>query len=251
MKKFHLYIFMTLLFSCAVNAADFSQLEAAKAQLQEGVDTQKERVLLSSLRAFKRLRREYPSHLKWLLNHYIGLNYYRLGTYYHHVANNEEWAEESYQKGLKALKRSANQHPFAETDALISAINGNLIPLSWWWSKISLGMKSGDYIEKARKAGPQNPRVWLLSGIGRIFTPKTYGGGAEPALRDLNKSIRLFENQGANLGEIPLPSWGIDEAYYWQGIVFQKLGRDREALAAFRKARRINPRNARAASKLK
>jgi len=252
MKKFHLY-FIGLLLSCTVNAVDFSQLEATKARLQEGIDTQQEKVLLSSLEAFQRQLQGYPSHLKWLVNHYIGFNYYQLGTYYQYVANNQEWAKEYYQKGLAVLKKSANQHPFAETDALISAIYGNLIPLSWWWNKIPFGIKSGDYIEKARKTGPQNPRVWLLSGIGRIFTPETYGGGALPALRDLVKSIGLFEkNPGGGLNrEIPLPSWGYDEAYYWKGIVLRKLGHEAKAQAAFREAIKINPRNARAAFKLK
>lgn len=249
MKKFHLYFFITLLFSCAVNASDFG-LYALKLQLQKAVDTQQPRELLSSLRAFQRLRMESPSRLNWLVDHYIGLNHYRLATYYHHIANNDESAKKFYQEGLEALKKSANQQQFAETYALISAINGNLIPLSWWWSKISLGIKSGDHIEKARKAGPQNPRVWLLSGIGRIFTPETYGGGNEPALRDLNKSIKLFENQGDSLTEI-LPSWGKDEAYYWKGIVLQKLGREREAQAFFQKAIMINPKNALALSKIK
>lgn len=241
MKKFHLY-FIALLLSCTVNAADFSQLKEAKKQLQKGIDTQQEEVLLSSLEMFQEQLRGSPVHPEWLVNHYIGFNYYQLGTYYQYVADNQERAKEYYQEGLAALKKSANQHPFAETDALISAIYGNLIPLSWWWNKISFGINSGDYIEKARKAGPKNPRVWLLSGIGRIFTPETYGGGARPALKDLLKSIKLFEKNpgdgpgdGLN-GEIPLPSWGYDEAYYWQGIVSRKLGDEENAQKAFREA---------------
>lgn len=246
-KKYPWLFSVVLLLSLTVEAANIDhQIDAAKARLQNGVDSQQQEVLRASLYDFQLLLSDASPKNRWLINHYIGLNHHRLGLYYHQVINNKKNAKWHYQKGLEALQRSVKQYPFAESYALLSDINGNLIPLSGWWSTIVLGMRSGEYMKKALKMAPNSPRVWLLSGIGKIYTPKIYGGGLKPALQDLLKSIRLFETKpGPNS---PLPDWGYDEAYLWKGIVLKKMNRQREAQTAFKKAILINPKNVQASS---
>jgi len=82
--------------------------------------------------------------------------------------------------------------------------------------------------------------VWLISGISAMFTPKTFGGGAERAERDLRKAIALFETDRP---VAPAPSWGRADAWIWLGQALQKEEKIDDARAAYQKALEIQPGN--------
>ena len=86
--------------------------------------------------------------------------------------------------------------------------------------------------------GPQNPRVWLLKGVGNIFKPKLFGGGAEKAEVDIRKAISLYEHDAP---ASPRPAWGRAEAWAWLGQALDKQDKRGDARAAFVKALEIDP----------
>ena len=86
--------------------------------------------------------------------------------------------------------------------------------------------------------GPDNPRVWLLRGIGAMFTPSQFGGGISEAEKHLKKAAVLFESDNPVR---PAPSWGKAEVYAWIGQVYQKQNKAADAVVAYNKALEIDP----------
>lgn len=140
-----------------------------------------------------------------------------------------------------SLEESAKKLELPETFALQSSVLGQIIvtsrnPLTG----MMLGMKSGDAMEKAIALAPANPRVWLLRGIGAIYTPSMFGGGLDKAQEYLEKSIKLFD---ADNPPKPLPAWGRAEAFIWLGQVYAKQGKKDAARSAYDHAVRLEPDN--------
>lgn len=139
-------------------------------------------------------------------------------------------------EGLEALKTSATLLPLAESHILR-------------WSQLAQGITDagsamavmGDMSQaqaEALRLGKENPRVWLIQGVGSFFTPAQFGGGAEVALTQLLKAERFFANDHPAKGR---PAWGRAEVQAWLGIVHQKLGHSAEARKAYQEALRIEP----------
>ena len=49
-------------------------------------------------------------------------------------------------------------------------------------------------MDKAIAAGPVNPRVWLMKGIGAVNTPSAFGGGLDKAESHLKQALELFKS---------------------------------------------------------
>jgi tetratricopeptide (TPR) repeat protein len=136
------------------------------------------------------------------------------------------------------LERSAAKLPLAETYALRSSVLGQLInnPLRG----MTLGPRSSSAMDRALELAPRNPRVWLLRGIGAMFTPAMFGGGVDKAEEYLRKAIALFADDRP---APPLPAWGHAEAYVWLGQALHRQKRIDDARAAYAKALELQPEN--------
>ncbi|MGH7554781.1 MAG: tetratricopeptide repeat protein [Longimicrobiales bacterium] len=172
-----------------------------------------------------------------LLLHYQGYVDYRdlslrMGRWRQDVGQLLDEAERS-------LEASSEAKAMPETFALLSSVIGQKIgsnPLRG----MTLGPRSSRLMERALEAGPNNPRVWLLRGIGAKFTPKMFGGGAERAEEYLERAAALFENDAP---PPPLPAWGKGEVWAWLGQVYAEDGRGQEARTAYMKALQLEPDN--------
>ena len=103
---------------------------------------------------------------------------------------------------------------------------------------MTLGPQSGTEMERALELGPNNPRVWLLRGIGAINTPAMFGGGLDRAAENLHKSIDLFANDHP---AAPAPAWGQNEAYLWLGQVYARQDKKDSARVAYERALALEP----------
>jgi tetratricopeptide (TPR) repeat protein len=173
----------------------------------------------------------------WLL-HYRGYALYREATL--RMGRYKEKDVDSYlEQAESILKESATKQPIAETYALLSSVIGQQIgsnPLRG----MTLGPRSNAAMDDALARGPNNPRVWLLRGIGARFTPKLFGGGDERAEEYLRRAIQLFENDRVSP---PAPSWGRDDAWAWLGQILEEKGQWDGARRAYEEALRAEPRN--------
>lgn len=116
----------------------------------------------------------------------------------------------------------------AEEWAFLGYSYGTLIPLKGFLSAPGLGEKSGKAYKRAFKLNAKSPLVNLLRGISLLHTPKTFGGGADKALKVLDDALELYKtNQG------PIP-WGENVAMLHKAMALKKLGRKEEAIGVLK-----------------
>jgi tetratricopeptide (TPR) repeat protein len=141
------------------------------------------------------------------------------------------------ERAQSIFAKSLEKRPLAETHALMSSIDGQMIAKDPSRA-MELGIASQSSSNAALSLGRDNPRVWLLRGQGAIFTPPEYGGGLKQAEEQLKRAIELFAKDAPKPGE---PSWGRPEAYVWLGQVYEKSGDKTKAAESYKAALGIAP----------
>ena len=175
-----------------------------------------------------------------LLLYYRSLALYRSATLYTGLKKNDE-AKRALDEADLLLEQATARAPTADALALRSSVMGLMIGLSGNpLSGMTLGPKSSGLLDRAKEIEPKNPRVWLISGMSAMFTPKMFGGGTDRAEQDLRKAIALFETDRP---AAPAPSWGHADAYIWLGQTLQKEEKIDAARAAYQKALELQPGN--------
>jgi tetratricopeptide (TPR) repeat protein len=203
-----------VLIAKASPAADLAGIRAAEALL--------ERVLTASPRD------------QWAL-HYLGLALYREAGIGMGMGSKDIGVV--LERADSLLDLSARLHQIPESYALRAGVLGMMIGLSPL-KGITLGPQSGAQMERALELAPNNPRVWLLRGIGAYNTPAMFGGGYDKAEEYLKKAIELFPKDRP---AVPAPSWGHNEAYAWLGQTYAKQERPDRARAAYQRALELEP----------
>jgi tetratricopeptide (TPR) repeat protein len=171
-----------------------------------------------------------------LLLHYKGYELHREASLQEGLSHRDEIGP-LLDEAQSVLERSNEIKPMPETQALLSSILGRQISIHPWKAMV-LGPQSGSAMTNAIALGPNNPRVWLLRGMGAMFTPKQFGGGLENSEAYLKKAEQLFANDHPIA---PAPSWGRAELYAWLGQVYEKQNKKPDAIVAYNKALEINP----------
>lgn len=80
-------------------------------------------------------------------------------------------------------------------------------PMTRWQA---YGAEAANYIEKAKKADANNPRIYLVEGQFKQNVPEAFGGGKEVGKVLFTKSIELFKT--FKPATEMHPSWGKDQA---------------------------------------
>jgi tetratricopeptide (TPR) repeat protein len=171
-----------------------------------------------------------------LLLHYKGYELHREASLQEGLGHRAA-VEPLLDEARTILEQSLAIKPMPETHALLSSVIGRSIgfhPMK----AIFLGPQSGSQMTEAVALGPNNPRVWLLRGIGAMFTPSQFGGGVSNAEKHLKKAAELFESDHP---VPPAPSWGRAEVYAWLGQVYQKQNKPVDAVTAYNRALEIDP----------
>jgi tetratricopeptide (TPR) repeat protein len=171
-----------------------------------------------------------------LLLHYKGYELHREASLQEGLNHRDEIGP-LLDEAQSVLERSLEIKPLPETQALLSSILGRQIAIHPWKAMV-LGPQSGSAMTNAIALGPNNPRVWLLRGMGAMFTPKQFGGGLANSETYLKKAEQLFADDHP---VAPAPAWGRAELYAWLGQVYEKENRKPDAILAYNKALEINP----------
>jgi tetratricopeptide (TPR) repeat protein len=174
-----------------------------------------------------------------LLQHYYAYSLYRESTLLMGMRREEKEYRPLLEQADSVLEQSASKLALPETYALRSSVLGQLIgtnPLRG----MTLGPRSGNAMDRAIELGPRNPRVWMLRGVGAMFTPAMFGGGVDKSEEYLRKAIALFADDRP---VPPLPAWGHAEAYAWLGQALHKQKRIDDARAAYAKSLELQPEN--------
>lgn len=176
-----------------------------------------------------------------MLLHYKGYALYRRSNLMQAKAKPDE-IKRVLEEAETALEESGKTLNWPETFALRASVLGQMIAVNPGpINAMRYGPRADAASDRAVELGPNNPRVFLLRGIGNIFKPALFGGGADKAERDIKKAIDLF---ATDKPQPPMPSWGHAEAYAWLGQVHVKQEKFDDARAAYMKALEIEPENA-------
>ena len=72
------------------------------------------------------------------------------------------------------------------------------------WQKY--GNVFSENLDKAKEMNPENPRIYVLRGISKFYTPKMFGGGKKAAMPYFEKATGLFAKRTDT--DITKPYWG-------------------------------------------
>lgn len=111
----------------------------------------------------------------------------------------------------------------ADCKAIKSGIYGFKIAYSPW-KGMFLGPKSSSTIESALELDPNSPIVQKLYGNNMFFTPETWGGDKEKALKAFEKAILLYKNTPDSETD-----WMFLDTYAWLGQAYQSFDNKEKA----------------------
>lgn len=137
-------------------------------------------------------------------------------------------AAKAAESGIALGRRAVELNPkVAEHHRVLGTLCGQIIP-----ANILLGLQYGrcarESVDQAIAIDGKSALAWVSRGVGNYYLPSQFGGGAEPAIRDLKKATELDPK--------------LAEAQMWLGIALRKANRHAEARAAFEKSLALNPR---------
>jgi tetratricopeptide (TPR) repeat protein len=207
--------------------------ETLRADIQAGWLTGDRAKLESALRLADRATVLFPREA--LLHHYKGYAVYRI-VQLPQLGLSEAAKTSLLTQGLDALAAANRLTPMPESYVLRRALMGQSITDAG--SGMAMAQPMEEQLAQAMRTGKENPRVWLVNGVGSFFTPAQWGGGPEAALEQLNRAEAYFKSDRPGKG---MPDWGRAETYAWLGIVHQKLGHKEESRRAYQEALRLEP----------
>lgn len=176
-----------------------------------------------------------------LLHHYRGYALYRLaGRQACDEPRDVGCVGRLLEQAEESLEASLRLGPRAETYALLGSVYGLMIGQNHALGA-TLGSAIDDLQAEARSLDPENPRVWLLRGIGDFHTPEAYGGGIAPARAALERAAIAFERDAPST---PEPRWGRVDVHVWLGQIYQAAGETDLAREQYEKALAMEPGNA-------
>lgn len=218
---------------------------ARSAHAQLSIDSVEARIdrafLTSNVQELRQVRAQLERALAvkadpWL-QHYYGFALFRESL----LVDDEQLGRSAYLNLLstaeQALRKSAERIQIAENPALLARVLGRILSLEPRRGA-ELGPVQGDLRATAERLGLSNPRIWLLRGVGAIYTPPQYGGGLDRAEEWLRKAVELFEQDAP---AAPAPRWGRAEAHAWLGHVYAETQRTALAAEQHRIALRLAP----------
>lgn len=232
---------VTLLFMAAASVAvqaDGSmpeQLKVLKTQIQEA--TYKENIeeiasIRDALKEFLSTSTESEKHWGY---YYAALANYRLASLQQDKISEKE-KDKLLSQSVEWLDQSiSHDKNFAEAYALKSSALGLMI--DGMFEGMRLGKTASNAMEKAYELAPDNPRVIMLDGIGKLYTPSMFGGGADNALEKFKKAEEKFHEQSRD-GPV---NWGQAEIYGWLAEAYLEKGNKTAAAQAIEQGLTIAP----------
>lgn len=214
------------------------RLGEARAELEKAINAWNEEAIMRARAGFERLLDR--GGRDWLVRYYIALADYRVAIW-HLSAQNKDAVRPFLDEAEKLLEESLDAEPdFAESHALLGAVLGlkiGLKPISGMW----IGPRIGGILAEAMELDPENPRLWMIEGVGAFHRPKMFGGGYENAREAMLKSIDYFETYTP--ADPAFPDWGHSEAYAWLGKMEMHNGELESAAARLKRSLELNPQN--------
>lgn len=144
----------------------------------------------------------------------------------------DDYVDETEENLLTLIDKNEN---WGEPRALLSALYGLKIAYSPMKGML-LGSKSQRLMDQALKDAPASPLVWKLYGNSKFFTPETWGGDIEEAIKAYKKSLQLYE--GSSLIK---SNWFYLDTIAFLGQAYHKNNQTQKAIETYEKALEVEP----------
>lgn len=150
---------------------------------------------------------------------------------------NDDLFDEYISEAKKFLKKIVEDKPKSgEAAAMLSSIYGNEIGKSPMKGML-LGSKSSSLAEKGILFEPNSPLAWSVYASNKYYTPSSFGGDLQEAIKGWEKTIQLSQ---ANAGTLK-HNWLYLNAIVFLGQAYEKAGSRDKAIAAYEKALVVEP----------
>ena len=215
MKKLTLSVALSVMITAA-----FSQSEKYINTMKEKIaalDTTREAATLKDLSAsFERIAEAEKT--QWLPYYYAALAQVNAGNAVY-MANQsnpdglkqmDAFADKADELIAKAEALSKNNSEIYAVKKMIASAHMMVDPMSRY---MTYGAQAQGALETAKKLNPENPRVYLLEGEDKFFTPEQYGGSKEEAKKLFEEALKKYDSfkPATDLD----PSWGKSTAQYF------------------------------------
>lgn len=157
---------------------------------------------------------------QWLPYYYVALSNVMAGYFQGAVNQNPnpavtdplaDKAEEALNKAQSLTKE--NSEIFV-VKKMIATLRMMADPQSRWQT---YGPQAGEALQKAKSLNPNNPRVYMLEGQDKFYTPEEFGGSKAEAKTLFEESVKKYESFKP---ESPIhPQWGLNQVKYFQSQI--------------------------------
>jgi hypothetical protein len=96
---------------------------------------------------------------------------------------------------------------------MIATLKMNADPMNRWQA---YGPKSAEALQKAKALDANNPRVYLLEGQDKFYTPEQFGGSKAEAKKLFEEAERKYGPQSPKSSIHP--RWGLNQVKYFQSL---------------------------------
>jgi tetratricopeptide (TPR) repeat protein len=154
------------------------------------------------------------------------------------MATKDETLFDEYLDTEKELLKSLIDNPktAAEAKGLLSATYGLQMGYSPM-KGITLGSKSSNLAEEAKKLAPTSAIAWRMYGGSKYYTPSAFGGDIKEGIAALEKSIHYFEKKPEQLKS----NWLYIDTVALLGQAYLKNGEKAKAISTYEKAIGVEP----------
>ncbi|MFM8849774.1 MAG: tetratricopeptide repeat protein [Cytophagales bacterium] len=137
----------------------------------------------------------------------------------------------------KFIKKLVDENPKSgEAAAMLSSVYGNEIGKSPMKGML-LGSKSSSLAEKGILFAPNSALAWSVYASNKFYTPTSFGGDLQEAIKGWEKTIQLSQAQPATLKN----NWLYLNAMVSLGQAYQKAGNRDKAIATYQQALVVEP----------
>ena len=215
MKKFIFSIALSVLITAAFSQSE-KYINAMKEKIA-ALDTTRNVAGLKDLSAsFERIGDAEKT--QWLPYYYAALASANAGNFiYTGNQNNPDGmkavdpiADRADQLIAKAEALSKDNSEIYAVKKMIATMHMMVDPMNRY---MTYGPQAQQALETAKKLNPENPRVYLLEGEDKFFTPEQYGGSKEEAKKLFEEALKKFDSfkPATDLD----PNWGKSTAQYF------------------------------------
>lgn len=206
-------IFMLLLsfFTAGVFAQSEKYIKAMEA-LVPAVDTTRSMESLTDLaNSFERIANAEKT--QWLPYYYAALcNINMANTYF--LMNQPDKIDPIMDKAEPMLNKAEElEKNNPEIFCLKKMFNSGKMMADPMNRFMTYGPAATEALEMAKGLNPENPRVYLLEGIDKFYTPEQWGGSKTEGKKLFEEAIKKFET--FKPASSIHPSWGLGQAKYF------------------------------------